>query len=133
MRSADRATGWFYHWCPTPWLLPGWPRQFRLSRIEGPEPIQTPARQAGKPARRKPALSSPPAPRPAAEFAPARTAQNAWLQLRSAPRPSQTPETVSSTRLATAESSAHGLPPLPAVRPSLVVSRKHGPGADSQR
>src|SRR4029077_1119079 len=118
-RSADHAIGWFYHWCPNPWLLPGWPRQFRLSRIAGPEPTRTPVRQAGKPARRKPALSSPPAPRPAGEFGRVETVQNAKLPLRSRHRPRQTPETVSSTRSATAESSAHGLLPLPAVRPSL--------------
>src|SRR5207248_3442985 len=82
-QSADRATGWFYHWCPSLGLLPAWRRQFRLSRIAGLEPIQTPAQQAGKPARRKTALSNPPALRPAGEFGRAETVQNAKRPLQS--------------------------------------------------
>src|SRR6266436_3471727 len=133
MRSADRANGWFCYSCPTLGLLPEWLEQFRLSRIEGLEPIQTPARQTGKPARRKPALSSPPAPRPAGEFAAAKTAQNARLQLRSAPRPPQRPETVSSTRSVTAESCASGLLRWPDALPSPVAFRKPAPGEGSRR
>src|SRR6202451_321659 len=90
-RSADHPTGWFYHCSPTPWLLPESPRQFRLSRIEGPEPTRTPVRQEEKPTRRTPALPSPPELRPAGEFGPVETAQNAtppWqLGRRQCPRP----------------------------------------------
>src|SRR4029077_6436552 len=97
-QSADRVAGWFYRWCPSPGLLPEWPRQFRLSRIAGLEPIQTRAQQAGKPARRKTALSNPPAPRPAGEFGRAETVQNAKRQLRSGHRPRRKPARESPTR-----------------------------------
>src|SRR5262245_22402533 len=132
-RSADRVTGWFYRSCPSLGLLPASPRQFRPSKIAGPEPTQTPARQPRKPAKRKTAPSNPPAPRPAGEFGRARTAQNATPPRPSAPRQRRKAETESLIRRVTAESSAHGLPPAPAVRPSLVAFRKPGPGADSPR
>src|SRR5208337_5243303 len=97
-RSADRATGWFYHWCPSLGLLPGWLLQFRTSRIAGPEPTRTPARQEQKPTKRNPAPSSPPAPRPAGEFGRVETAQNATLPWRSALRQYRRPETESLIR-----------------------------------
>src|SRR5215510_13617717 len=97
-QSADRVAGWFYDWRPSLGLLPEWLLQFRLSRIAGLEPIQTPARPEGKPTRRKPALSSPPALRPAGEFGRVETVQNASRQLRSGHRPRRRPARESPTR-----------------------------------
>src|SRR5438132_13940615 len=98
MRSADRAIGWFYHWCPSLGLLPEWLLQFRPSKIEGPEPNQTRARREGKLTGRNPAPSNPPAPRPAVEFGRVETVQNTKPPLQSEHQPGRRPERESSTR-----------------------------------
>src|SRR5215475_2890864 len=94
-QSADRVGGWFSRSCPSLGLLPASPRQVQPSKIAGQEPIRTRAQQVGKPARRKTALSNPPAPRPAGEFGRAGTAQNATPPRPSAPRQHRKAETAS--------------------------------------
>src|SRR5437868_429344 len=90
-QSADRVTCWSFHWSPSLALPPASLQQFRLSRIAGLEPIQTRGQRAKKPARRMTALSNPPAPRPAGEFARVETAQNTKPPLQSEHQPGRRP------------------------------------------